>query len=59
MTVEMTSHPEGLLTHWTLQTLVVGMDPLVLLQTSSINKPVSTNITEMGLDATMRLDMPA
>ena len=51
VTVEMTPHPEGLLTHWTLQASVVRMDPLVLLQSGSINKLVPTNITEMGLDA--------
>ena len=58
VTVEMTPHSEGLLTYWTLETLVVGMDPLVLLQSGSINKLVPTNITEMGLDAFVGLDMP-
>ena len=58
MTVEMTPHSEGLLTYWTLETLVIRVDPLVLLQPGSINKLVATNITEMGLDATVGLDMP-
>ena len=58
MTVEMTPHSEGLITYWTLKTLVIRVDPLVLLQPGSINKLVATNITKMGLDATVGLDMP-
>ena len=58
VTFEMTPHSEGLLTYWTFKTLVIGVDPLVLLQPGSINKLVATNITEMGLDTTVGLDMP-
>ena len=56
----MTPESEGLLTlsHWTLQTFVIAVDKLVLLQSCSVNKLISTNITEMSLGPGVRLDVP-
>ena len=60
MTGQVTLQSEGLTTflYRTLQSFVIAMDPLVLLQPRPIYKLVATNITEMSFDAVMRLDVP-
>ena len=60
MTGQVTLQSEGLTTllYRTLQSFVIAVDPLVLLQPRPIYKLVATNITEMSFDAVMRLYVP-